>query len=173
MPFSAGSIDQLKQAAAVMLSIFAFSCGDGGKGSTDGIKRVTLTGNYVTSTTGQGWSLDSEQIARNSGDADFSLTMKMVISLKPNQPQVGFCEQTPPMGAGGFKHIKEVPSDFASCNDWTLAYLGGNSPLISETFSGRGFIVRNRDAVPIAKLMTVSASIDRGDVRVTFDIVKL
>lgn len=159
-------------AALLLLLSFSLGCGDGTDGS-NAVKRVTLTGNYVTSLTGQGWNLEGDRLARDSADADFELTMTMVISLFPNQPQVAFCEQTPLREGEGFKHVEEVPSTVLDCPSWGPAYLGGNSPSISERVGGRGFIVRNRSGVPVAKLMTVSASNIKADVNVTFDIMRL
>jgi len=36
-----------------------------------------------------------------------------------------------------------------------------------------GFLVRDRNSVPVARLLTVSGSFSAADVAVTFDIVKL
>lgn len=164
---------RLAAPAAVVVLAFALGCADGGGGPAGGARRVTLTGNYLTSTTGQGWNLGGGRIARDSADADFELMMTMVILLFPSQPQVGFCEQQPPGGVGGFTRVQDVSGDPAGCTAWTAADLGGNSPVVANSIGGQGFIVRNRDAVPVAKLMTVSGSIVGADVQVTFDLLKL
>jgi hypothetical protein len=155
-------------AAAVVLAL-VIGCADGGAE----VKRVTLTGNYLTGATGQGWNLESGRIARDAADADFELTMTMVISLFPSQPQVGFCRQVPAGGVGGFKRVEDVPSDLGGCPSWSAAQLGGTSPYIADSIAGQGFVVRDRNAIPMAKVMTVSGSNIQADVRVTFDMVKL
>ena len=152
--------------------VFTLGCGDTKRddGSVDGVERVTLTGNYLTSLTGQGWNLESGRITNEPADVDFALSMTMVIMLHPRQPEVGFCE---PGGVSKFERVEDVPSDASGCTGWGSADLGGNSPVIADSVAGRGFIVRNRDAVPVAKLMIVSASVVEADVQVTFDIAKL
>lgn len=116
MSFIATKIAPSRQAAAAMLLFLAIGCGDGPKESSGRIRRVTLTGNYATDQTGQGWSIDREQIPGDAGDADFNLKMRLLIALVPSQPQVGFCELTPPAGGGGFKHVEEIPSNLDSCS---------------------------------------------------------
>ena len=171
----------MARAAAVMLAL-AFGCGGGdGAGAGDaaagdwaagGVQRGTLTGNYLTSTTGQGWDLATGRLASNAADADFALSMAMVISLSPRKPQVGFCKRQPPGGAAAFTRVEEIPSDVAGCASWSLADLGGNSPLFENYVRGHGFIVRDRNAMPVARLMAVSGSVVAADVTVTFDIMK-
>ena len=153
--------------------VFALGCGGGSDPSTGEVKRVTLTGNYLTSTTGQGWNLEDGRVATDTADADFQLTMTMVIMLFPNKPQVGFCQRQPPGGAAGFARVEDVPGDVAGCTSWAPADLGGNTPVVANSIGGQGYLVRDRNAVPIAKLRTVSGSIVGADVAVTFDIVKL
>jgi len=155
-----------------MMFALTLGCGEAERdnGSVDGVQRVTLTGNYVKSSTGQGWNLESGRITNEAEDVDFALSMAMVIMLHPRQPQVGFCELG---GVDAFERVEDVPSDASGCTDWGSADLGGNSPVIADYVAGRGFIVRNRDAVPVAKLMIVSASVVEADVQVTFDIDKL
>jgi hypothetical protein len=151
------------------------STGGPGDASTvdlgSGVKRVTLRGNYAESLQGQGWNFASGRIAVSSADADFELAMTMVISLFPSKPGVGFCKKSPPPGAARFMRVEEISGDAASCENWEPAYLGGNSPLIAESIAGQGFLVRDRNSRPVARLLTVSGSIVAADVVVTFDIV--
>jgi hypothetical protein len=156
-----------------LAAVLATTLGCGAGTPDAGVKRVTLTGNYLQGIRGQGWNLAAGQIAASLADADFSLFMTVVIQLAPEQEGVGFCERSPPAGATRFARVEDVAGDPASCTSWGGAVLGGNSPSVAEGFAGAGFLVRDRNRAPVARLMIVSASIVEANVTVTFDLLRL
>jgi hypothetical protein len=153
------------------------SGGGGGSNVVDlpgGIKRVTLTGNYVQSSSGSGWNLATSMFTSGEAGSDFHLSMAMVVSLFPtSSTMVAFCERTPPGGMARFARVEDVPSDVAACGTWAPAYLGGTTAHTQSIYDGQGFIVRDAAGVPRSKLLTVADSIIDADVSVTFDIVNL
>jgi len=136
-----------------------------------GVKRVTLTVDGYDHH-GDGWNLAKGRVAEDAGDADFYLFKKMVIGLGSDKPQVGFCRKLTPEGSIEFTRVEDIPVDIDGCN-WLPAQLGGNHPEIASYAGGRGFLVRDASATPVARLRTVAASIDGNCVTVIFDILGL
>ena len=75
-------------------------------------------------------------------------------------------------GTAPYARVEDVPGDTTGCN-WTTGYLGGNSEHTASQYDGMGFLVRDRNGVAVAKLLTISDAIVAADVTVTFDIVGL
>jgi hypothetical protein len=168
----------------IALAVLALGCGSGGTmpAARDaaaglpeipaGAKRVILTCCDTVGLMGEGWILETGQVTADTAEADFRASRAQVISLFPNKPQVAFCDKGPAPGAPRYAHVGEVPSETASCTSWGPAYLGGDSSSFAQHYPGQAFVVRNRNGVPVAKLLTVSASTQPG-LALTFDIIKL
>lgn len=166
----------------VLLAVVLGACADdspAGPGSPTGIidlgggvKRVTLTGNYVVSLEGQGWDLAAARITPDPVGSDFHLLATMVVQLTYSAQPAGFCKQSPGGGGVTFASLDEVPVDSASCS-WTSAQLGGNFEHSDSAWTGQGYLFRDREAAIKAKLRIVSDYVIGPDVSVTFDIVGL
>ena len=164
------------------LAVALGACADdspAGPGSQMGIidlpgggKRVTLTGNYVESLEGQGWDLPGGRITPDKVGSDFHLMATMVVMLTYNEQPAGFCKQLPAGGGVTFASIEEIPADTAGCN-WTSAQLGGNFEHGDSTWTGQGYLFRDRTGTVAAKLRIVADYVIAADVGVTFDIIGL
>jgi hypothetical protein len=137
-----------------------------------GVKRVTLTGNYVADLEGQGWDLAAARITPDPVGSDFHLRATMVVQLTYNEQPAGFCKQSPVGGGVTFASLDDIPVDSAGCN-WTSAQLGGNFEHSDSSWTGQGYLFRDRSGAVVAKLRIVSDYVIGPDVGVTFDIVGL
>jgi len=137
-----------------------------------GVKRVTLTGNYVADLAGQGWDLAAGRITPDEVGSDFHVRATMVVSLTYNEQPAGFCRKQPAGGGTVFTSLGDVPGDAAGCN-WTSAELGGNSEHGDSQWAGQGYLFRDTAGVVRAKLLIADDYVIGGDFGVTFDIINL
>ena len=166
----------------LLLAVALGACMDdsaAGPGATTAIidlpgggKRVTLTGNYVADLEGEGWDLAAGRITPDPVGSDFHLIATMVVQLTYSEQPAGFCRKQPAGGGTTFAALDDIPDDTASCN-WTSAQLGGNFEHSDSSWTGQGYLFRDRTGATKAKLRIVADSVIAADVSVTFDIVGL
>jgi hypothetical protein len=151
------------------------SCGSSGESQTAvpsehprGEERVVLTG--MTAVSAQGYDVTQGRVVndgKNSAEADFFLSMTMIISLFPAQSPAGFCQMP-----GSFSSAAEIPVETSGCN-WHLIDLGGNSPHIDDSHVNQGWLFQDRSGTLAGKLRMVGAVVEVDSTQVTFDFLRL
>ena len=141
----------------------------------EGGKRVTLRSGPAGEIRGEGFDLQSGEV-KVATESDFALTIRQVVQLAPERPNVAFCRRQPPPGETAFTRVTDIPSDVTGCEKWpgwsTLLF-GGNTGGEFPDAAGKGYVIRSRDSVPTAKLLVIAmVRTAPSEYAVTFDIAR-
>jgi hypothetical protein len=159
----------LVAAVAVAAALAAAACGSSSP-AADG-RRFVLAGGNIAGTNA-GFDVNAGRVVadgENDPDADFYLSLTMIVSLFPATPEGGLCAR-----GTGLARVEDVdvPADLASCT-FTLVDLGGNAPHAESRHAGEGYVVKDRQGALGGRLLIVSDRLlDDGTAEVAFDFLR-
>ena len=157
----------LRVFVAAAAAVVGVGCGSAGDG-----RRFTLAGDNV-SAAAPAFDVNAARIVadgQNDPEADFYLSLTMVVMLYPTTPEGGLCLRG--TGLARAEDI-DVPADLATCTFFG-AMLGGNGPHPDSMYAGDGYLVRDRQGALAGKLLIVTNRIlPGGRAEVMFDFLRL